>query len=532
MSVIVFYTLDFVKNLDLSQGPATAHPKATSLAGGGFAVSGDVGVNTALEVFNPSGFSLGGTAVIERLGSAIDQLSNGNILILSASNNDSQILSLTAPDGGFIDSRVFNSRGSGDHDVAALPGGGFWFVFDFISMFSFEREIIVSFGNNAGTFVGGFGATTVIGGDANNPAAVALDNGNVILAWKNATSDITYAVYDAFGGVISTPAPAGTADAGSALALTSTAKGFALAYTDSAWGTGGSDITLKQFRFDGTLLMTSNVSNPSLSTSSAKEAEPALARLSNDFLGVAYKLTVPPVMRTDPTVIDTVAILVDPATGTPLAGKNVLGGGAATDEVGTPATAGFANGSLAVFHRNITGNDIAGEHLQATRTSTGDAARNNFTGDSLRDVMNGGGGKDHLRGLRGPDSLDGGPDDDIVEGGRGCDTMTGGRGSDIFVYKSTGDSPAGATCDLITDFVHRTDKIDLSAIDARINTLGNNAFSFRGTLAFTSEGQVRAVQSGLNTIVEINTKGATGAEMTIHLDKVTASSLSLIDFFF
>ena len=172
------------------------------------------------------------------------------------------------------------------------------------------------------------------------------------------------------------------------------------------------------------------------------------------------------------------------------------------------------------------------EHLQALRTSVGDADADIITGDGLPDVMTGRGGKDKLRGLGGDDSLDGGPDNDIVEGGRGCDRMTGGNGADVFSYKSTADSPPGPLCDVIADFVHRTDKIDLSAIDAKTNTLGNNKFTFKGTLPFTSEGQVRAVQSGLNTIVQINTTGATGAEMTIKLDKVTATSLSLADFFF
>jgi hypothetical protein len=43
---------------------------------------------------------------------------------------------------------------------------------------------------------------------------------------------------------------------------------------------------------------------------------------------------------------------------------------------------------------------------------------------------------------------------------------------------------------------------------------------------------VRVVQSGSAAIVELNTKGVTGAEMTIQLDNVTASALTLADFFF
>lgn len=78
--------------------------------------------------------------------------------------------------------------------------------------------------------------------------------------------------------------------------------------------------------------------------------------------------------------------------------------------------------------------------------------------------------------------------------------------------------------------MHLTDRINLSAIDARAHTIGNNAFTFRGTLPFNGEGQARAVQAGANTTVEINTNGAAGPEMTIQIDNVTAAGLTLADF--
>ena len=89
---------------------------------------------------------------------------------------------------------------------------------------------------------------------------------------------------------------------------------------------------------------------------------------------------------------------------------------------------------------------------------------------------------------------------------------------------------AAATRDRITDFVHLSDKINLISIDAKAHAIGNNAFTFHGTLPFNGEGQVRVVQSGPNTIVEVNTTGTTGAEMTIQLDNVTAAALTAADF--
>ncbi len=58
----------------------------------------------------------------------------------------------------------------------------------------------------------------------------------------------------------------------------------------------------------------------------------------------------------------------------------------------------------------------------------------------------------------------------------------------------------------------------------------NDTFVFIGSLAFTAEGQVRAFQSGNNTIIQVNRSGAGGAEMEIVLQNFTASNLSEFDF--
>ena len=62
-----------------------------------------------------------------------------------------------------------------------------------------------------------------------------------------------------------------------------------------------------------------------------------------------------------------------------------------------------------------------------------------------------------------------------------------------------------AALDTIIDF-GGTDKIDVSLIDAQTSTSGDQDFAFV-TGAFTAEGQVRAVQSGADTIVAFNTTG-------------------------
>jgi Ca2+-binding RTX toxin-like protein len=70
--------------------------------------------------------------------------------------------------------------------------------------------------------------------------------------------------------------------------------------------------------------------------------------------------------------------------------------------------------------------------------------------------------------------------------------MTGGLGSDGFVFNAIGDSGLGVNSDIITDFVHGTDKINLAAIDANVFVDGNQAFTqISSTAAFTAAGQIK-----------------------------------------
>src|SRR5207302_5699666 len=90
-------------------------------------------------------------------------------------------------------------------------------------------------------------------------------------------------------------------------------------------------------------------------------------------------------------------------------------------------------------------------------------------------------GKDTLIGGSGHDYINGGNGNDVLTGNLRSDVLTGGNGNDIFVYKTVPDSPYGAASDpvpvaspyalgslkgwdIITDFVHGNDKIDLSAV--------------------------------------------------------------------
>jgi Ca2+-binding RTX toxin-like protein len=110
-----------------------------------------------------------------------------------------------------------------------------------------------------------------------------------------------------------------------------------------------------------------------------------------------------------------------------------------------------------------------------------------ISGTGGANVLNGTSGMNGFYAMGGNDTINGGGGNDFLDGGMGRDRMTGGAGRDIFDFDSiveTGNT--ATTCDVITDFVHLFDKIDLSRIDASSLLAGNNAFAWIGTAALTN----------------------------------------------
>ena len=93
------------------------------------------------------------------------------------------------------------------------------------------------------------------------------------------------------------------------------------------------------------------------------------------------------------------------------------------------------------------------------------------TGD---DTVFGDIGNDTAYGGDGVDSVSGGAGDDRLLGGFGIDHLSGGDGADRFVFTQASDSQANAP-DVITDFVHGTDKIDLSGLGS-LDFIGGGPF--------------------------------------------------------
>lgn len=133
---------------------------------------------------------------------------------------------------------------------------------------------------------------------------------------------------------------------------------------------------------------------------------------------------------------------------------------------------------------------------------------------------------DTLTGNAGNDTLLGNGGADTIVGGAGKDTMTGGLLNDRFTFTATTDSPTLALADVITDF----DKAGMGNDTINLTALFGPTMAYRGALAFTGAGQVRAFQSGADVIVEVNTVGASGAEAVIRLASTAIGIIAIDDF--
>ncbi|WP_159993775.1 calcium-binding protein [Roseomonas sp. 18066] len=157
----------------------------------------------------------------------------------------------------------------------------------------------------------------------------------------------------------------------------------------------------------------------------------------------------------------------------------------------------------------------------AALNGTGNEAANRLDGNAAANILSGLGGNDTLLGGAGNDTLLGGEGNDRLLGQAGRDTLTGGAGSDRFEWDWLEESSAAAP-DIVTDFTKGADRLVLRDIDAVTATAADESFAFIGTAAFTAAGQVRAVVSGGNTLVQVNADAATGTvEMAIQLTGFT-----------
>ena len=171
--------------------------------------------------------------------------------------------------------------------------------------------------------------------------------------------------------------------------------------------------------------------------------------------------------------------------------------------------------------------DMVGSNkvLSSASTTLGSGARDlvllgsaaiDGTGTESGNKISGGSGRNILNGLGG---------NDVLTGGLGRDTLTGGANKDVFDFNSVLESGKTAnTRDVITDFKHLIDDIDIRTIDANSAVAGNQNFNFIGTQGFHHvAGEVRFFKQNLagttndKTIVAGDVNGDGAADFQIQL---------------
>jgi serralysin len=175
-------------------------------------------------------------------------------------------------------------------------------------------------------------------------------------------------------------------------------------------------------------------------------------------------------------------------------GNDNLVGGAGADRLDG------GNGTDLASYANATAGIVA--DLYSAGSNTGDAAGDTYVsmerlcGSAFNDTLRGDNRANLLNGLAGNDMLNGRDGNDTLIGGNGADRLNGGGGTDTFVFEMTAQS-APASRDVIDDFASGVDRMDLRAIDANSNAVGDQAFLFIGSSAFHGKAGELNFRSGI-----------------------------------
>lgn len=156
----------------------------------------------------------------------------------------------------------------------------------------------------------------------------------------------------------------------------------------------------------------------------------------------------------------------------------------------------------------------------------GGSGDDELMGGAGRDQLHGGADADRLIGGNGVDRITGDLGEDFLLGGDGDDLLFGGAAADIFAIESIGESFAFRRSDgvkgkgdVIADFESGIDKIDLSAVDADIGLVGDQAFTFVGTAAFSGRsGELRIDDFGTRVLLSGDVDGDGQADFVITIN--------------
>lgn len=199
------------------------------------------------------------------------------------------------------------------------------------------------------------------------------------------------------------------------------------------------------------------------------------------------------------------------------AGNDRLSGGGGNDVliggIGADRLYGGSGTDIASY-KDATSGVVAS--LATPSLNSGEAKGDTY---SSIEGLNGSAHADSLSGNSAANRLSSAAGNDKLYGAGGADQLYGGSGADTFIFKSYTDSTLTAR-DVIYDFSRsQGDKIDLSAIDARSATSGNEAFAFIGEKAFSNKaGELRYVNYNGDTHLYGDVNGDGKADLAIRFD--------------
>lgn len=167
-----------------------------------------------------------------------------------------------------------------------------------------------------------------------------------------------------------------------------------------------------------------------------------------------------------------------------------------------------------VYHDNVhvTGPaPKAGPESVGPTVAAATAGLKTIAGTAGNDTLQGKDGAEYIKGGDGQDWISAGAGNDVIEGGTGRDYLTGGAGADTFVYRSF-DPGRG---DLIYDFVHGVDKVDLAELPGAPSLA--NGWTWLGTQTFTGDPWQLRYQTGTDglTHVQVDRDGDMKADLDI-----------------
>ena len=144
-----------------------------------------------------------------------------------------------------------------------------------------------------------------------------------------------------------------------------------------------------------------------------------------------------------------------------------------------------------------------------------------IAGNSGRDRVIGGDGDDTLFGGAGNDQVVGGKGNDVLAGLLGRDVMVGGTGEDEFRFLSAANSGIGKNRDVIQDFVHGIDQINLKKVDGNAGENGNQKLKYIGSNSFSGEaGEFRTTAHVLSADLD----GDGSADFQLKVDGLASAT--------